>query len=111
MVNGLATTQNPVPASDFCKDTLRAWVKHFLIIVFDNEFGFGMFRIQYNRMDVIKVKGRHSSSRPPTLMRLRLGSYSGDREKSLLLFGFISFKGIAFLRKTFGLGLLQKMPF
>ena len=35
---GLATTQNPVPASHFTQDTLGAWVEQFLIIMLDNDW-------------------------------------------------------------------------
>ena len=61
LMNSLAATQDPVPASHFSQDVLRPWVEKFLIIMLDNEFGYGMFWVQYNWMDIVMVKGLCSS--------------------------------------------------
>lgn len=75
----------------------------------DDEAGYGMFPIQYNRMDVIKVKGLRSSKSTSHSDEVKVVVLRPDRGSSLLLFG-MRFKGIAFLGETFGLGSLM-MPF
>lgn len=52
----LPATQDPIPASHFCQDTLGTWVVKFLIIVFEKEFGYWMFRVQYDWMDIVAFK-------------------------------------------------------